>query len=76
MQSPASAGYGFGSTTLVAGLCLRPFSVLSLAASRTIAPVTRRLGPVAVLVGGTLTIAAAGLFFTLEHDALWRELTR
>jgi MFS family permease len=71
VQAPPSAGYGFGSTTLVAGLCLVPFSVLSLAMSRVVTPLTHRFGPSAVLTGGTLTIAAAGAFFALEHESLW-----
>ena len=71
MQEPALAGYGFGSSTLVAGLCLVPFSVMSLLASRTTSRITRRLGASTVLVGGTLTIAAAGVFFALLHGAVW-----
>ena len=34
VQAPVSSGYGFGVSTLVAGLVLLPFSVLSLLASR------------------------------------------
>ena len=71
VQAPESAGYGFGASTLVAGLCLVPFSVTSLATSRTVGALTRRFGPSAILVGGTFTIAAAGAFFALEHGALW-----
>lgn len=71
MQEPALAGYGFGSSTLVAGLSLVPFSVMSLLASRTTSRITRRLGASTVLVGGSLTIAAAGVFFALFHGAAW-----
>jgi predicted MFS family arabinose efflux permease len=71
VQQPASGGYGFGSSTLVAGLCLVPFSVCSLAASRTISRLMRRRSAGAVLVGGSLAIAAAGAFFALAHGALW-----
>jgi MFS family permease len=70
VQAPRSAGYGFGASTLVAGLCLVPFSVTSLSASRTIGPLMNRFGSAAVLVGGTLTIAVAGAFFALEHTTL------
>jgi MFS family permease len=66
-----SSDYGFGASTLLAGLCLLPFSLTSLAASRTMPPLMRRFGTSAVLVGGTLTVAVAGAFFALEHRALW-----
>jgi predicted MFS family arabinose efflux permease len=71
VQEPPSGGSGFGSSTLVAGLCLVPFSVLSLVASRTMRPMMRRFRATAMLVGGSLTIAAAGAFFALRHGALW-----
>ncbi|WP_228431125.1 MFS transporter [Baekduia soli] len=71
VQTPVAEGYGFGATTLVAGLCLVPFSIASLAASRTMGPLMRRLGARAVLVGGSLVISAAGVFFALVHGALW-----
>jgi MFS family permease len=71
VQTPPSSGYGFGSSTLVAGLCLVPFSVFSLSAARMMVPMTRRVGARAMLVGGSLAITAAGAFFALVHDALW-----
>jgi predicted MFS family arabinose efflux permease len=67
----APTGIGFGATTLTAGLCLVPFSVMSLVASRTSTVLLRRLSSTAVLVIGSLTIAAAGAFFALVHGALW-----
>jgi MFS family permease len=74
VQMPEDSGYGFGASTLAAGLCLLPFSLTSLAASRTVDPLTRRVGARAVLVGGSLTISAAGAFFALVHGALWEAL--
>jgi MFS family permease len=71
VQEPMGTGYGFGSSTLVAGLILVPFSVTGLLASRTMGPVMRRSGATAVLIGGSLTITAAGVFFALLHGALW-----
>jgi hypothetical protein len=41
MREPPPAGYGFGSSPLVAGLCLVPFSLMSLLASRTTIRITR-----------------------------------
>jgi MFS family permease len=72
VQTPSRDGFGFDASTLVAGLCLVPFSAFSLAASRFVGPLTRRLGTPAVLAGGSLAIAAAGAFFALVHDALWQ----
>jgi MFS family permease len=69
VQMPKS--YSFGATTLVAGLCLLPFSATSLAASRVVEPLMRRIGAQEVLVGGSLTISAGGAFFALVHSALW-----
>jgi MFS family permease len=71
VQEPRTLAYGLGASTLVAGLCLVPFSVMSLLASRTTAWFTRRLSASTVLVCGSLVIAAAGVFFALLHGALW-----
>jgi MFS family permease len=72
MQEPRSGGYGFGSTSLVAGLSLVPFSVMSLLASRTNARVSRHVSVSAILVGGSLLIAASGAFFALAHGHEWQ----
>jgi MFS family permease len=74
VQEPKSTGYGFGSSTLVAGICLVPFSVMSMLTSRTTPAVIRRLSSSAVLVGGSLIIAAGGAFFALFHNHLWQAL--
>jgi MFS family permease len=71
VQTPRSAGYGLGSSPLVAGLCLVPFSITSLAASRAMGPVMHRFGARTVIVGGVLAITAAGGFFALVHGELW-----
>jgi MFS family permease len=69
-QLPSVDG-GFGTSVPVAGLCLVPFAVASLAVSRTTRALLRRLGTRTVLVGGSFTIAAAGVFLAVEHEALW-----
>jgi predicted MFS family arabinose efflux permease len=71
VQEPRTLGYGLGASTLVAGLCLVPFSVMGLVASRSVAPITKRLSASVVLVGGSLIIAAAGGFFALLHGTVW-----
>lgn len=72
VQTPSGQGFGFGASALVAGLCLVPFSIFSLGASRVMTPLSARLGTRAVLAIGSLMIAAAGAFFALVHDSLWQ----
>ena len=71
VQAPSELGFGFGASSLVAGLCLVPFSVSSLLGSRRCG----RLAPAGrlprVLAGGTSMVAAGGVFFALGHTALW-----
>jgi predicted MFS family arabinose efflux permease len=70
VQAPPAGGYGFGASVLTAGLCLVPFSVMSLLASRTLPLATRVLGPRGVLPVGCLVMGAAGAFFALDHGHL------
>jgi MFS family permease len=56
---------------LVAGCTLLPFSVVGIAISRTLGRVRRRLSESAMLVIGSLLIAAVGAFFALVHTAIW-----
>jgi MFS family permease len=71
VQAPAAGGYGFDASVLTAGLCLVPFSVTSLAASRLLPTAARVLGPRAVLPFGCLVVAAAGALLALAHGQLW-----
>jgi predicted MFS family arabinose efflux permease len=74
VQTPRSMGYGFSASVAAAGLCLVPFSVLSLAASQAVPRLTRIVGARALLPLGSLVVAAAGMFFALFHDAWWTAL--
>ncbi|MGE0026646.1 MAG: MFS transporter [Thermoleophilia bacterium] len=71
VQAPTDAGFGFGGSVLTAGLCLVPFSITTLAASRTLPWATRVLTPRGVLPTGCLIVAAGGAFFAFEHTHLW-----
>lgn len=72
VQSPERTGYGFGASVVVAGLCLVPFSITSLTASRALPWLGRTIGQRAVLPVGCLVVASAGVFFALFHTALWQ----
>ena len=72
VQTPRALGYGFSASVVTAGLCLVPFSVSSLAASRAL-PWTRSVvGRRGLLPAGSLVVASAGVFFALFHGALWQ----
>ena len=71
VQAPKSLGYGFSASVVVAGLCLVPFSVVSILGSRVLPFSTRLLGARNLLPVGSLVIAAGGLIFALFHAHLW-----
>lgn len=71
VQTPTSAGYGFGSSIVVSGLVLLPFSVGSVAASRVAPVLARRTSPDLVLPVGSLVFLAAMLSFALARSSLW-----
>lgn len=65
VQTPASAGYGFGLDTFTAGLFLVPFSALGFVAGRVSPRLRRRLSPAALLSAATAVVLAAfGVFAT------------
>ncbi len=71
VQAPEATGYGFGSSVLVAGLCLMPSGILML----VLAPVAARLmklwGAGRVLFVGGLIIAAGLVVRIILTDSLW-----
>jgi len=74
VQTPTSAGYGFGASVVVAGLVLLPFSMASVASSRLAALIARRATPVLVLPIGCLIFVVAMLQFLLARSAMWQVL--
>ena len=71
VQTPRSAGYGFGSSVVTVGLMLLPFSVLSTAMSRVAAAVGSRYGQEWVVpIGSLVTMVAVGLF-AVSGGSLW-----
>ncbi|MCU1494411.1 MAG: Sugar transporter [Acidimicrobiaceae bacterium] len=71
VQIPVASGYGFGASVLVAGFVLVPLSVGSFSASRCLVAYQRRFGVRSMIPFGSLTFAAAALFFAVEHRSLW-----
>ena len=72
VQTPVSAGYGFGASVVVAGLVLLPFSLMSVTASRVAPAIGRRFGRRVVLPTGCAIFIAAELLFVLDRSSLWQ----
>jgi predicted MFS family arabinose efflux permease len=81
VQTPASAGYGFGVDVFVAGLVLVPFSALGFVGGKLVVttgssqplvvPLRTRLAPMTVLaIGGAAVLAALALFAGTRAE-LW-----
>ena len=70
-QEPVSAG-GFGTSIVVAGLILLPFSLASFSASRLAGRLDRSHGPRVVLPVGAVVLAAGQLLFALLREDLWQ----
>ncbi len=71
-QTPESTGYGFGTSIIVAGLALLPFSVASFLASRLARALERRVGRRLVLPAGALLLGVGLLMFGFVRTDLWQ----
>ncbi|MER5640212.1 MFS transporter [Kitasatospora sp. NPDC002227] len=71
VQTPAGAGYGFGTSVVVTGLVLLPFSAASVLASKVLPLLARRMPASAVLPLGCLVCLASLLAFATARGALW-----
>ncbi|HTR90236.1 MAG TPA: MFS transporter [Trebonia sp.] len=71
VETPAAAGYGFGSSIMVGGLCLVPSGLFMLLLSPVSAQLSARFGPKVTLALGAAIVAAGFLvrFFLVAH--LW-----
>ncbi|WP_232425465.1 MFS transporter [Pseudofrankia inefficax] len=70
VETPLSAGYGFGGGVSLAGLVIMPLSVGTLVATRAARVVERRYGTATVLLLGGLLVATAGFGLALRRDHL------
>ncbi len=71
-QEPASTGHGFGTSIVVAGLVLLPFSLASFTASRVARRLDRFGGPRLVLPVGAAVLGAGELLFAFVRADLWQ----
>jgi predicted MFS family arabinose efflux permease len=70
VQTPGSAGYGFGLDTFTAGLFLVPFSALGFVAGRIGPRLRRRMSAAALLSASTAVVLAAFLLFGAARGSL------
>ena len=71
VQTPSSAGYGFGASIVVAGLVLLPFSVASVFSSKLAPLLARRTSTMMVLPIGSAISLLSMLMFLVARGSLW-----
>jgi EmrB/QacA subfamily drug resistance transporter len=71
VQTPSSAGYGFGASITASGLILLPMSVTMFAAGFACGPLIRRWGGKAVTVAGSSVSVVSLLLLTFAHTQRW-----
>jgi EmrB/QacA subfamily drug resistance transporter len=74
LQTPPSAGYGFGVSITRSGLILLPGSVAMFALGVASGRLTRRFGAKAVLVAGALISVVPFVLLTAAHHHVWEIL--
>ncbi len=72
VQTPTSTSYGFGSSVVIAGLILLPFSAASLLASRLTRWLLRQMAPERALTLSCAVMLVAMLTFTVARSELWQ----
>ncbi|PWG12726.1 MFS transporter [Streptomyces sp. V2] len=72
VQTPASAGYGFGASVTASGLLMLPMLLAMFVSGMLSARLAPRFGSKALLVTGSGLGALALGFLTLWHDAQWQ----
>jgi predicted MFS family arabinose efflux permease len=73
-ETPASAGYGFGTDVTGAGLVLLPMTLAVFFVGLVVHRLMRTFGDKAVLVTGTATTVAGFAILTLAHHQEWQVL--
>jgi predicted MFS family arabinose efflux permease len=73
-ETPASAGYGFGTDVTGAGLVLLPMTLATFFVGLVVHRLMRTFGDKAVLVTGTAITVAGFAILTLAHHQEWQVL--
>jgi EmrB/QacA subfamily drug resistance transporter len=71
LQTPPSAGYGFGASVTESGLMVLPQTAASFLLGLSCGRLGQRFGSKNVLVVGSLIAAVGYLLFALVHDGRW-----
>jgi MFS family permease len=71
-QTPTSTGYGFGSSIVVAGLVLLPFSAASFLAGRAVRLLARAVGQRFVLPVAAALLGVGELLVAFVREDLWQ----
>jgi MFS family permease len=74
LQTPTSAGYGFGASITESGLILLPMTVTMFAAGVASGRLARRFGSKRLLVVGAVISASPFALLAFAHDAKWEIL--
>lgn len=72
VQTPHTAGYGFATSVVVAGLVLVPFSVGSVVGSRVTSVLAQWVGAERTITVGALVFIVATGFLAVQRDHLWQ----
>jgi EmrB/QacA subfamily drug resistance transporter len=71
VQTPSSAGYGFGASITRSGLMLLPSGVTMFAVGLFVGTLTRRLGGKVLVVAGCVIGCGAMAMFAFAHSSEW-----
>jgi EmrB/QacA subfamily drug resistance transporter len=71
VQTPSSAGYGFGASITRSGLMLLPSGVTMFATGLFVGTLTRRLGGKVLVVAGCVVGCVAMAMFAFAHSQEW-----
>jgi EmrB/QacA subfamily drug resistance transporter len=71
IQTPSSAGYGFGASIIESGLIVLPMAVTMFAFGNLSGRLSERFGARLVLITGSAVSVAPFVIMTVAHDHIW-----